>query len=110
MAISKSKPVNSHRCLQTESQNRYHRTQHCLFTTTAVPPVCVGVLRSEDGSDFKHSLEAPAGGSHLLVELRRLGKTGGLVEILQREHIGPTFRRTAARLHTLSMNLEIQSS
>ena len=53
-------------------------------------PVCVGVLRSEDGSDLEDPLEAPAGGRHLLVELRRLGQTGGLVEVLQREHIGPT--------------------
>lgn len=48
------------------------------------------VLSSEDGTDLENSLEI-SHNAHLLVKLRRLGKTGLLAEILETEHIGSTF-------------------
>ena len=63
----------------------------------------VGVFSSEYRADLKDSLEASAGSSHLLVELRRLGQTGVLVKVLQLEHVRPSFRGSPDQLRGVDL-------
>lgn len=64
---------------------------HLQIETDELAHVAMGerVLSSENGADFKDSLEI-AHNTHLLVELRRLRETRGLAEVLETEDVGAT--------------------
>lgn len=51
----------------------------------------VGVLSTEDWSDFEDTLHVAAK-SHLLVKLRGLGEAAILLEVLEFKDVGTTFR------------------
>jgi hypothetical protein len=57
----------------------------------------VGVLGTEDGSDFEDTLHITAK-NHLLVKLRRLGEASFLVEIGKAEDISTTLGSTTDEL------------
>jgi hypothetical protein len=66
----------------------------CEFTQV---PVGVGVFSSENGSNFKHSLEVTTN-NHLFVKLRALSQASFLTKVVQSEHIGTSFTCTTNEL------------
>jgi hypothetical protein len=67
-------------------------------------PVRVGILGSEYWPNLEHSIKSTARRDHLLVELRALRQTRRLIEILELEHVGATFRGSTDQFWGVNLN------
>ena len=78
---------------------------HLKIETDKLGEVTVreGLLGTEDGGDFEHTLKVGCN-RHLLVQLWRLRKAGILAKVLQTEHVGTTLAGARNQLRRVDLH------